>query len=444
MKFKIKERSMSASLDHKKKTMFAGLQIRQKIFAGSFGILIAFMVLAFIIIVVRGRGVSAQGTLFIERLPIIFGVLCAALVLSGYLLWVLAGKISRPIIACSDFAVEISRGNYSSVCNIENAGEVDVIAGILKDLAAKLETEEKNHKQANHKQQSLHGGIKANAKQLHETVAGLSRAAADLTEKSESIAKESNTVAGATEEMRVNIASVSQAAEYLQKNMDSMTIVTDEMTSTIGEITKNSEEARVITMAAKSCVDKAFEKIEILGKASEEITSVIDTIVEIAEQTKLLALNATIEAARAGESGKGFAVVAGEVKDLAAQTNAATLDIKHKIEAMSSSTQSTIIEIKKINDVTHNMTNIVETIAAAVLEQSVSSNNIADNVSGAALQTKEISSNVVQTATGASQIANGMGKVNENITDIRQALADVNSSSENLTKVEKLLLGSIA
>ena len=197
-------------------------------------------------------------------------------------------------------------------------------------------------------------------------------------------------------------------------------------------------------MEAKSCVDKAFEKIDILGKASEEITSVIDTIVEIAEQTKLLALNATIEAARAGESGKGFAVVAGEVKDLAAQTNEATLNIKHKIEAMSSSTQSTIIEIKKINDVTHNMTNIVETIAAAVQEQSVSSNTIADNVSGAAFQTKAVSANVIQAAAAVSRITHGMRKVNENVTDIRKDLADVNNSSEHLTKVERRLLGSIA
>jgi len=435
---------MSASLDQKREPMFAGLQIRRKIFASSFGILITVMALVFIIIALRGRGGSAEGMLFIERLPIIFGVLCGLLVLSGYMLWVLAGKISRPIIACSDFSVEIGRGNYSAVCNIENAGEVGVIAGILKDLAVRLETEEKKYKQANLQQQGIHEDIKANTYELHETVAGLSKAAADLTEKSERIANESDTVAAVTEEMSVNIAAVSEAAEYLQKNMDSITIVTDEMTSTIREITKNSEVAKVITLEVKSCVDKAFEKIDILGKASEEITSVIDTIVEIAEQTKLLALNATIEAARAGEAGKGFAVVAGEVKDLAAQTNEATLDIKHKIEAMSSSTQSTIIEIKKINDVTHNMTNIVETIAAAVQEQRVSSNNIADNVSGAALQTKEVSSNVVQTAAAASQIATSMKKVNENITGIRKALGDVNSSSEHLTKVEKQLLGSTA
>ena len=435
---------MSASLDQKEESLFAGLQIRQKIFAGSFGICLAAMVLVFILIVLTGKVGSVSDTLFSERLPIVFGFLCAVSILSGYLLWVLAGRISRPVAACLDFAVDIGRGNYSGVCSIENAGEVAVIAGVLKDLAVTLAAEEKNHKQAAREQQGLHKRIQANANQLHETIAGLSRAAADLTKKSDSIAKESGTVAETTEEMGVNIASVSEAAQYLQKNMDAVTIVTDEMISTIGEISKNSEAARMITIEAKACVDKAFEKIDILGKASEEITSVIDTIVEIAEQTKLLALNATIEAARAGESGKGFAVVAGEVKDLAAQTNEATLDIKHKIEAMSSSTQSTIIEIKKINDVTHNMTNIVETIAAAVQEQSVSSQSIADSVNGAGHHAKEVGSNVARTAAATTQIAHGMGKVNENLAQIRKALTDVNTSSEDLTTVERLMRGSIA
>ncbi len=338
----------------------------------------------------------------IVKTIILIGVVLS--VISAFISILFAGGIANGLNKVNKKISELvsNNGDLTQKIDIRGNDEVSDIADSINSLLEYIREVVRSiysssNKLAGSVDTALDTTVKTND-QLDGVSATMEEMSAAMEETSASLQQVQGSTSKIKDDVEEMYVSVREGTDYAD-NMEQRAM---EMRQRAEEETESAK------AAADNMTNNLNEKIE-KSKAVEGISSLTQTILEIASQTNLLSLNASIEAARAGEHGRGFSVVAGEISSLA--TNSA--DTAKKIQQIS---DEVIGAVKELAD---EATNMVEFVREKTVGGYI---QLMDTGMQYQRDAKNISEMLKNVERASHNIENSMNVVSEAMNDVSVAV----------------------
>ncbi|MFC4698769.1 methyl-accepting chemotaxis protein [Glaciecola siphonariae] len=283
---------------------------------------------------------------------------------------------------------------------------------------------------------------------LHGLVSNIVQSADQLTECSVEIKRNAESNNSVTQHQIAEIEKVAIALSELQNAAEEVATnagITSEKTESCNKLAIGGNDIVKHTASEihslSAVIGQTSDKLGHLKEKSDLISTVLEVIKGIAEQTNLLALNAAIEAARAGEQGRGFAVVADEVRALAQRTQDSTSEIETIITDLQVSSEDAN---QLMNDTRQNVDKTMENSTRAIdalqeiIENVKTINDMNTQVASATQQEKLVTQSVSKNIEGFREITASVVDNAANVKALSDTLDSLSHGIKNDLSMFKL------
>lgn len=335
---------------------------------------------------------------------------------------VIVRRLAKSIVNASETVSYVAGGDLTrEVSELPGRDEVTAMNNHVKSMVQNLKNMVSKTSDVSRGIQNSAGDLNSAAGSALDASEGIARAIEDVAYNNTKQAGIVNDISDGLNIMQRMSSDITVSVKDIEECSAGLTADCNVMRAKIETTQESSELMSESVMSIK-------EKIDATNQVIAKMSEILESIEDIAAETKLLSLNASIEAAKAGDAGSGFAVVADSISRLSGNTANELVSIKEIISNITKDFRECAVCIEDVvQNNSDNMQSITEVIE--------SFRNVDDAIHKTSNQVEIISRAVTETSEQISEMAKEVGVLEDMSKSNAAASEEVNASVEELTSL---------